>query len=390
MRRLVGFLSAITGLLLVCSLSAQTNEHHRATRLGNPATRFAPPTYTPEQLRALFRDGKLRPDFAAILDQWGWTGDREDLFRAAATAEIAQVGIPVGSTMPFMSSRKAGKPVCLRNVLWAGKEPAPAFAFVFTSKGRLYRCVTPKACSNFYLEDLGPEPKSVLAIECAAPAEVIAGRPVEVCLTISNTGNFSEPRATVRLNLPPGVTVTRTTAGGVSAENQVTWELTDVAPGSPQRVCASLAMRQPGLLSFTATASGAKAPQVQTTCSTRILGVPAILLEVVDVADPVEVGQDVTYDIKVTNQGTAPGTHIRLRCILPALQAFVSGSGTTAVRAEQAAVTMEPLASLPPKASASWRVIVKSSQAGDARFKVELASDQFPQPIVEDESTQQY
>jgi hypothetical protein len=35
-------------------------------------------------------------------------------------------------------------------------------------------------------------------------------------------------------------------------------------------------------------------------------------------------------------------------------------------------------------------VVVKALQPADARFKVALASDQFPQPITEDESTQQY
>ena len=62
--------------------------------------------------------------------------------------------------MPFMSSREAGKAICLRNVTWAGKEPIHAYAFTFASNGRLYRCITPKPCSNFFVVDLGPEPKS--------------------------------------------------------------------------------------------------------------------------------------------------------------------------------------------------------------------------------------
>jgi hypothetical protein len=51
---------------------------------------------------------------------------------------------------------------------------------------------------------------------------------------------------------------------------------------------------------------------------------------------------------------------------------------------------MEPLPVVAPKAVASWRVVVKALEAADARFKVELRSDQFESPIHEDESTQQY
>ena len=131
-------------------------EQHRATHLGNLATRFAPTLVTPDDLRARFADEKLKPDFAEILRQWGWTGNLADLFAAAATNEITEVQIPVGDTMPFMSSRENGRPICLRNVTWAGKEPISAFAFTFTSNGRHYRCITPKPCSNFFVEDARP------------------------------------------------------------------------------------------------------------------------------------------------------------------------------------------------------------------------------------------
>jgi hypothetical protein len=77
-------------------------------------------------------------------------------------------------------------------------------------------------------------------------------------------------------------------------------------------------------------------------------------------------------------------------CTLPASQEFVSGTGVTTVKAEARTITMEPLPALASKAVASWRVIVKVLEADDARFKVELRSDQFERPIHEDESTRQY
>lgn len=377
------------GIAWWCSASAQA-EQHRATHLGHPATRFAAPLVTPDDLRTRFLDQELKPDFVSVLRQWGWQGDVSDLFRAALTAEISDVKIPVGSTMLFMSSRKDGKAICLRNVLWAGKLPAPAYAFEFTSKGRLYRCVTPKACSNFFLEDLGVEPAPALAVECFAPRQVLAGRPIRVCLNLSNSGGSPEPNATVILVVPDGATVARATHGGVAEEGQVTWTVADLKPKARVELCAMIAAREPRSLSFTASVTGKKAPPAETACSTTVSGVPAILLELIDLEDPLEVGQLVTYQINVTNQGSAPGTNVRIVCKLPASQEFISGDGDTPIQATSGIITAGVLSTLPPKTVASWRVVVKAIQAADARFKVELSSDQFVLPIREEESTELY
>jgi uncharacterized repeat protein (TIGR01451 family) len=377
-------------LLVVSGYATGAAESHRATRLGNPDTRFAPPLRTPEDLRLLFSKDRYKADIASILRQWGWQGKLEDLHRAAATAAIEDIKIAIGTTMPFMSSRENYEPICLRNVLWAGEEPAPAYAFRFSSNGRRYRCVTPKACSNFFVEDLGPEPKSVLTLECSAPGEILAGRPVQVCLTVRQTGDTTEANATLTLSIPEGATVTSTTEGGVVSERRVSWELRNLAPNSSNQVCAVFATGKLGPLSFASTARGSLAPPVEANCGTKVIGVPAILLEVVDLEDPIEIGKEVTYEIKVINQGTATATNVRLVCTVPESQEFVSGGGSSEVTSAERTLTLGGLGTLEPKGVASWRIIVKPSKADDARFKVELTSDQFQRPIVEAEATQQY
>lgn len=388
--KLLCVMSAIVASLLLLSSAPAPAEQHRATRLGNPATRFAPPVKTSEELRSRFRDPKLKPDFAAVLEQWGWTGKLDDLFHAAETSEITETAIPVGSTMPFMSSREKGKAICLRNVLWAGKAPAPAYAFNFTSNGQRYRCVTPKACSNFFLEDLGPEPKPMLVLKCSVPEKVPMGRPVELCLTVINAGNASEPLTTLTLAIPAGTSVLSKTDGAAISEERLTWEIPGLLPNQGKQVCATLNPATPGTMAFASTAGGSRAASTQSACATEIFGVAAILLETVDLADPIEVGKEVTYVIKVTNQGSVTGTNIRIVCTLPASQEFVSSAGATSASVTDRQVTMETLPSLAAKAVATWRVIVKALHADDARFKVELQSDQFEKPITEDESTQLY
>ncbi len=365
-------------------------ERHQATRLGSPSTRFAPPVSTPEELRARFADPRLRPDIASVLQQWGWAGNLEDLYGAARTNAIVEWPILVGITMPFMSSREEGRAVCLRNVLWAGKEAAPAYAFTFASNGRLYRCITPKACSNFFLDDLGPEPRYALALACESPAEASLGRPVEVCLVASNGGNRPERSLRLLLPIPEGAALTGTTGGGQVADGQVAWEIPVLEAGATQRVCAVFEGQRPGMLVFRPVVAGARAAAAASLCPTKVFGISGILLEVVDLEDPIEVGSEVTYEIRVTNQGTAPGINLRVSCLLSEHQEFVSASGATPVNVEGREVTMRVLPSLAAQAQAVWQVVVRAAGKEDARFKVALTGDQYDRPIMEDEATNQY
>ncbi len=165
----------------------------------------------------------------------------------------------------------------------------------------------------------------VLAIECQAPAEVILGRPAGICFTAKNTGGAPEAKATLTLPVPAGATVVSTTAGGVASDGRVVWEMANLASHSSQRVCVVLLSRQPGSLSFAPALRGLCAQPAESRCSTRVVGVPAIPVEVVDLADPIEVKQPVTYEIRVTNQGSAAMTNIPMVCLGPDVQEFTSG-----------------------------------------------------------------
>ena len=285
-------------------------QQHRATRLGNPATRFDRPLYLPDDLRKMLLSDAMRADVEFIVRECGYSGTMEDFRRAAATNEIAKLRIPVGTLLPAMSSRENGKPILLREVLWAGDDPIPAFEFFFASNGRRFRVVAPQACANFWVEDHGKELFPVLALTCDAPAEVLLRRPGQVCLTLRNVGDEIEPLATVSLPIPAGATFSSATEGGRVVDGRVVWERRNLAAKSSQQFCAVFDAAQPCTLSYVSSARGSRAPEVQSRCETRVAGVPAVLLEVVDLNDPIEVGEDETYEIVVLNQGTATLTNV--------------------------------------------------------------------------------
>lgn len=494
------FVSALVLAMLAMTLTVRAQQH-TATRLGDPATRFAPALKTPEDLRALFANEALKPDVLFILRRAGWEGDPNDLWRAARTAEVRAVTLPKGTRIPYMSSREQGRPIVLRDVLWAGAEPIDAYEFLCASKGMRYRVITPKPCSNFWVAEVGPEPppfvarpalaltktmpaeisvcrpfEAVLAVRntgnipltgvrltdtlpsgfrtmddqptlaldvgtlepgrgmqytvqlkpggrgrqenrvqatavegvsaeaiaetlirapalrlsCQSGAEAVPGRPVNICLVVENVGDATEPRVTLTLPIPGGVTVAGASEGGVVGADRVTWEIAELGAGDDREVCASVTVVQPGAVSLPVSARGECAPPVETTCGVAVAGIPAILLEVVDLDDPIEVGSPETYEIRVTNQGSADGTNIRLVCTIEESQEFLSATGPTPIQTAGRTLTSEPLPVLAPKAKAAWRVTVRASTAGDVRFAVQLTSDQIERPVEETEATHQY
>jgi hypothetical protein len=170
-------------------------QQHKATRLGNPATRFAKPLKKADDLRVLLRADKMKADVAAILSEAAWKGNLEDLDRAAAAAEISEVQVAPGTRLPFMASRHNKKPHVLMDVLWAGKKPIDAFAFEFSSNCVRYRLVTPKACSNFWVEELGkdttdpkcaPPPPPPPVVSVTGASETCVTQPVEYAVNVKN------------------------------------------------------------------------------------------------------------------------------------------------------------------------------------------------------------
>jgi hypothetical protein len=171
--------SAAALAFLTTSVQAQ---QHRATRLGNPATRFSRPLKKPDDVRLLIRGEKTKADVAAILAEVGWKGSMEDLDRAAASADITVVDVPSGTRLPFMASRKNRKPHVLEDVLWAGRRPIRAFTFDFSSNCRRYRFQVPHACGNFWIEDLGADTSDPKCAP-APPPPVVSVRAPDACVT---------------------------------------------------------------------------------------------------------------------------------------------------------------------------------------------------------------
>jgi uncharacterized repeat protein (TIGR01451 family) len=121
-----------------------------------------------------------------------------------------------------------------------------------------------------------------------------------------------------------------------------------------------------------------------------IEGLAAINFQLSDASDPIEVGGQTTYDVRVTNQGTKAASNVRLIAILPAEMKGVSAEGPVRYRIEGQGFVFEPLKQLAPKAETQYRITVQAMQPGDLRLQVQIATDEIRDPITKEESTRVY
>lgn len=229
----------------------------------------------------------------------------------------------------------------------------------------------------------------VLDITKSCPGTRFLGRTGDYEITVTNKGDTASRNTVVTDTLPAGAVFVSATDGGSASGGSIVWNLGTLEAGQSRKLSATVRFDGAGDLKNTVHAKAICA-EASASCVTKVEGIPAILLEVIDLDDPVEVGAQTTYEIKVTNQGSKADTNIRIDVTLPPEEDFVSGAGPTPSTAVGKNIKFAPLPSLAPGEVATYRVVVRGNKAGDVRFKVQMNSDNITSPVEETEATRFY
>ncbi len=232
--------------------------------------------------------------------------------------------------------------------------------------------------------------KPQLAITKDGPTRQFVGRNFTYDVSVTNRGDGIARDTILQDAIPAGTRFVSASTGGQLSGDRVVWGLGNLAPGESRQVTVMVQGVSKGIVRNIAQAQAYCAEPVTAQVETSIEGIPAILLEVVDLEDPIEVGSNETYEIRVTNQGSATDTNIRISCGFDNGMQFVTTSGPTSGTSTGSGVTFAPLAALGPGEQAVWRIVVKATSQGDMRFAVRMESDQLTRPVDETEATNFY
>ncbi len=231
----------------------------------------------------------------------------------------------------------------------------------------------------------------VLTISKTGPERTYTGRNITYNIVVNNKGDGAAASSVIEDIIPRNASFVSASQGGILTGNTVAWNIGTLEPRGSRKTSITLRDNGLGEVKNTATVKATCAKSASASVTTHVLGIAAILLEVIDTEDPIEVGNNETYVITVTNQGSDYSTNIRIACTLEDTMQYVSSSGPTqGTSADGKMVLFAPLPSLAPKAKAIWKVIVKAINPGDVRFKVDMIEDCLKRPVEETEATNFY
>jgi uncharacterized repeat protein (TIGR01451 family) len=231
-----------------------------------------------------------------------------------------------------------------------------------------------------------------LEVAVQGPKRRYLERQATYTMLVSNPGTAPAKEVELVTHLPKGLKfVEANNAGQYDPQtNSVHWLLDELPPQETGQVTLTTLPVEAGeqMLRLEGTAQrGLSARQEE---AIQVEGVAAILFQVVDAADPIEVGGETTYEIRVVNQGSKAATNIQLRAELPAELKAVEAQGPTRYELQGQLVEFEPLARLAPKADTTYRLRVQGLAAGDLRVQVQLKTDEMQTPVTKEESTHVY
>jgi uncharacterized repeat protein (TIGR01451 family) len=232
----------------------------------------------------------------------------------------------------------------------------------------------------------------MLAMSIGGPDFRYVGRPATFQVVVQNKGTAPAHNVRVRCAVPQSFAFLSAKDYGKfdAASKTVNWFVEQVPAGGEKVLECELRALDRGKFPFLAAAQGERGLSATAQHETAVEGIAAILLEVIDLDDPVEVGAETAYEVLVTNQGTDFATDVRVRLDVPEGMVVTGVKGPTAGVVENGTVIFEPVPRLAPRADAIYRIAIRGQKPGDFRVSVQVQSDTLRSPVTEDESTKVY
>jgi uncharacterized repeat protein (TIGR01451 family) len=231
-----------------------------------------------------------------------------------------------------------------------------------------------------------------LQVGINGPKKRFLERPATYTVSVSNPGTASARDVEVVAYLPRGMKFVESDSQGTYNPQQhaVIWTVDELPPTRTGNVKLTAMPIETGDQKLRIEG---RAELGLNTAFEQVVSVDAaaeLIHSIADLSDPIEVGSDTTYEIRVTNVGTKTATNVRIAALLPPELKAINGEGPTRAANDGSRVIFEPVARLNPQEEAVFRVQASALKAGDYLIRVQLSSTEYPTPVTREESTRVY
>ena len=210
-------------------------------------------------------------------------------------------------------------------------------------------------------------------------------------IQVTNPGNASAQDVVIAAELPAGAEFKEVTGAGRynSDTGAVEWTLPQLQAGGEETMIIKCVLATPGVnnLNLTASASGELSSDAQTI--TRVEALADLVLDVTDPRGPVAVGQDVIYEVRISNRGTKSADGVEAIIFFSeGVEAITVEGGDHQVSTGQ--VDFKAIPSVPAGGEVIYTITARAETAGNHVFRAEVHCKSLGTSLASEETTKFY
>jgi uncharacterized repeat protein (TIGR01451 family) len=231
-----------------------------------------------------------------------------------------------------------------------------------------------------------------LKIAIDGPALRYKGRNAKYTLTVTNDGSVPNNNVRIAQIVPEGFKFVSADHSGKfeTATKNVQWFVGRLEPGQNVQVSCDLSPVAMGDFSHVVSVLSDSGVRAEAKAQTRVDGTASLTMTLVDIDDPVEIGAETAYEIRVKNEGSKAATGVSIACELPPEMELKTFKAPVNAIVEGRQILFKSLEQIAPGGEAVYRVHVKGVQEGNHRMRVRMTAASLQEPVVREEATKVY
>ena len=201
--------------------------------------------------------------------------------------------------------------------------------------------------------------------------------PAEIHIRVVNHGNADAENAIIRAELPLGAQYESSSEGGLffqqQQQNIVEWRGRSIVKGEMQTFSLTCVPRREGECRVSVEASDANGgPLVANHGTFMAEAIVELNLAVLRPNRPIELGEEVTYTVEITNTGTKSAEDVEISMMFGEQLEPTGVAGREAYYTTNGQVFFEKIPAILPKATVTLRVSVEAKGVGTAQIRAEV------------------
>lgn len=228
-----------------------------------------------------------------------------------------------------------------------------------------------------------------LAVAVEGPSVRYAGREARFTLSVTNEGKAATNNVRVSHRIPKGFKFLKADKGGTfdASTGSVNWFVGHLEAAQSAQLKLQLQATELGDFEHHVFASAEHGVTAKADTTTKVEGSAALVMEVQDQEDPVEVGHETAYEVRVSNTGSKGAMNVGLTFELPRGVELLDVQSATKHFAKSGLVLFNDLPELAPGKTAIFRIHVKGTAEGNQRVRARLTSESIDEELVTEEVT---